>query len=149
MSTSILTNKKAYFDFEVLDTFDAGIKLKGHEIKSIRDHRLNFKGSFITVWHGEAWLEKMHISLYKHASIPDHDARRRRKLLLKKKEIAKIAGFADQKGFTIVPLEVYLKNNLAKVKIGICKGKKKFDKRASIKKREQDREMRQVLKNRN
>lgn len=146
--TLILKNKKAYFDYEVLDTFEAGIKLKGYEIKAIRDHRLNFKGSFISVWHGEAFLEKMHIGLYKHAVIPDHNPLRRRKLLLKKKEISKIAGFLGQKGFTIVPLEVYLKNHLAKVKIGIGRGKKKYDKRESIKKKEQDRELAKTLKSR-
>lgn len=146
MTQIIATNRRARFDYEVLETLEAGIVLTGPEIKSVRNGQVNLKGSFVTVRGGEVWIEHAHISPYKYAAHEGYEPNRRRKLLLKKQEIAKLAGVVDGKSATIIPLEIHLSHNRAKIKIGLCRGKKKYDKRATIKKREQERQIRQLLK---
>ncbi len=140
MSTNIAKNKKAYFDYEVLETYDAGLQLRGHEVKSIRQGGVNLKGNFVHVHRGEAFVEGMHIKPYGHASQKDIVAKRTRKLLLKHKEIIAIDQAISTKGVTCVVLELYFKKALVKAKLGIVRGKKKYDKRAAIKERDLARE---------
>jgi len=139
-------NKKAFHDYEILEKFIAGIVLRGYEIKALRNNQVNLKGSYISIKDGGIWTKNVHISLYKHASITDYDPTRPRKLLLTKKEIAKLTSQEAQKGITIVPLDLYLKNNFAKMTIGICRGKKLHDKRTDLKKKAQQKEIDQTLK---
>lgn len=140
MSTLYAKNKKAYHDYEILETFEAGIVLNGDEVKSIKTNQANLKGSFVDVQKEEAFLNEAHISRYKHSSRKTHDPTRKRKLLLKKPQIEKIDQFINQKGITAIPLELYAKQGLIKLKIGICRGKKLHDKRETIKKRSQERD---------
>lgn len=141
----VATNRKAKRDYEIIDTYEAGIELKGSEIKSIRDHRVNIDDSFCLVENGEIFVHNMHISPYSASSIFRPDPDRKRKLLLHRKEIDRIAGQVARKGFTIIPLKVYLKNGRwCKVEIGICKGKKQYDKREDIKKKDIELEMRRI-----
>ena len=141
------TNKKALFDYEILDTFEAGLVLTGQEVKSIRSGHISMKGSFVTFHKDEPMLTNVHIPKYKFAGIlTDYDPEHSRKLLLKKKEINKLRGKSQEKGLTIVPLSIYTKGRRIKVKIAVVKGKKKHDKRRTIKKREQDREMARAMK---
>ena len=144
--TLLIKNKKAYHDYEILDKFEAGIVLKGYEIKAIRNSQANLKGSYISIKNNEAWTQNLHISLYKQASVKNYDPLTPRKLLLTKKEIQKITSAESQKGTTIVPLDIHLKNNYAKMTIGICRGKKLHDKRTDLKKKAQDKEVKQALK---
>ena len=139
-------NKKALHDYEVLEKFVAGIVLHGYEMKALRVGQVNLKGSYVSLKSGEAWAKNIHISPYKHASIKDYDPTRPRKLLLTKKEIAKLTSQESQKGITIVPLDIHLKNNLAKMSIGVCRGKKLHDKRADLKKKAQQKEINQTIK---
>ncbi len=142
-------NKKAFHDYEVLEKFEAGIVLHGYEAKSLRSGQCNLKGSYVSIQKGEVWTKNVHISLYKHSSITDYDPTRPRKLLLTKKEISKLASQESQKGVTIIPLDIHLKNNFAKMTIGICRGKKLHDKRTDLKKRAHEKEIRQTLRNLN
>lgn len=142
----IAKNKKAYFDYEVLETFEAGIILIGAEVKSVRLGRVQLKGSFVTVRGGHAFTENMHISPYAFAPVTAYNPLRRRELLLNRKELDYLEGQTSQKGFTIVPLEMYLKNNHVKTLLGICRGKKFHDKRSVLKKRAVGREIDQGLK---
>ncbi|MBU1992773.1 MAG: SsrA-binding protein SmpB [Patescibacteria group bacterium] len=144
---TLAKNKKAFFDYEILDQIEAGIQLTGAEVKSCREAKVSFKGAFIDVWHEEAFVNEIHISKYRHASQKEYDPTRKRRLLLHKKEILKIEGQISAKGATCVPLEIYLKSGIIKCLIGICRGKKKFDKRESLKKRSQDLEIKRALKN--
>lgn len=146
MTQILATNRRARFDYEILETMEAGIVLTGGEIKSVRNGQVNLKGSFIVIRGGEVWMNHAHIAPYKYAPQEGYEPRRHRKLLLKKTEIEKLAGVVDGKSATIVPLEIYLSHNRAKVKIGLCRGKKKYDKRETIKKRDQDRQIKQLLK---
>lgn len=140
-------NKKASHDYHILDTIEAGIVLTGTEIKSIRAARINLKDGFAQVKNGEAWLMNVHISLYDQGNQFNHDPLRNRKLLLHKKQINQLAGEISKKGVTLVPLKVYIKNGFAKVLLGLAQGKHDYDKRESIKKRDQEREIRRTLKN--
>jgi len=142
----IARNRKAFHDYFINETLEAGLVLVGSEIKSIRAGRVNLRDSFVTFRNGEAWLIGTHIAGYAQASYQDHDPRRDRKLLLNRREIDRWRGKAEQKGFTIVPLRLYLKNNRAKVEIGLAKGKRSYDKREAIAKRDSERQMRRVLK---
>lgn len=146
MSVEIVaTNRKARKNYEILDTYEAGIELKGSEIKSIREHNVNIDDAFCLVEKGEIFVHNMHISPYHASSVFKPDPYRKRKLLLHRKEINRIAGQVARKGFTIIPLKVYIRNGkLCKVEIGICKGKKKHDKREEIKRKEIEMEMRRV-----
>lgn len=139
-------NKKAHFDYEILEKFEAGLVLSGQEVKSVRTKQMKLSGSFVTIHNDEALLTNAHIPLYKHAVDTSYDPSRTRKLLLKTKEIRYLRGKLQEKGLTIVPLCVYTKGRKIKLEIGIGRGKKKYDKRRTIKEREQGREMRRVLK---
>ena len=143
---SLAKNKKAYFDYEILDTFEAGIQLNGAEVKSVKNHQANLKGSYVTTNHDEIFAEKIHIAPYKHAS-HETDPVRKRKLLLHKKEIAMIEGKIMEKGIAVIPLELYTKQSLIKLKIGIARGKKKYDKREDLKRKDHQREIDKALRN--
>lgn len=140
-------NKKARHDYQILETLEAGLVLTGTEVKSVRERRINLKDGFAQIHNGEAWLMNVHISEYTQGNRFNHDPLRARKLLLHKKEIQKLTGQTSEKGITIVPLKVYLKHGFAKVLLGIAKGKHDYDKRETIKKRDQEREIRRTLKN--
>ncbi len=142
----IATNKKAYHDYEIIETYEAGIELKGTEIKSVRNHAVNLKDSFAKVENGEVWLYNMHISPYDYGNIHNHDPRRKRRLLLKKREINRLAGLTSRGGYTLIPLKMYLKGKWAKIELAVAKGKKKYDKRQAIKEREVRRELDRALK---
>ena len=147
--TSLTKNKKAFADYEILDTFEAGIQLVGPEVKSIRSRNINLKGSFIDIDdQGEVWANEIHISPYKFARDQKLAPARKRKLLLHQKEIDKILKIINEQGITCVPLEVYLKGGLIKMKIGLVKGKKKYDRRAELKKKSQNLEVARALKKR-
>ncbi len=142
----IATNRKAYHDYFIDDTLEAGLVLVGSEIKSIRAGQVNLRDSYVTVRDGEAWLIGSHIAGYAQASYQDHDPRRNRKLLLHRRQIQRWRGKAEQKGYTIIPLKLYLKNNRAKVEIGLARGKREYDKRQAIAERDSEREIRRAVK---
>ncbi|PWF99451.1 SsrA-binding protein SmpB [Levilactobacillus bambusae] len=140
------TNKKARHDYKISDTVEAGLVLTGTEIKSVRDRRVNLKDGYAQIRNGEAWLMNIHISEYDHGNQFNHDPLRNRKLLLHKKQIQRLGQATKDKGITIVPLKVYIKNGFAKVLLGVAEGKHEYDKRESIKKRDQQRQIDRVLK---
>ncbi len=142
MMKIITTNKKAYHDFFILETFEAGIVLKGTEVKSVKQGKINLKDSYAKIKNSEIFLFNAHISHYKHGNLFNHEPTRTRKLLLHKREIARIAGKVNEKGLTLVPLKVYLKKGLIKIELGLGKGKKTHDKREEIKRRDIERELR-------
>lgn len=144
----IQKNKKAYFNYEILEKYEAGIVLKGTEIKSIREGNVSINESYARVDNGEVFVHNMDISPYKSGNIANHEPKRPRKLLLNKVEIKRLAGKTQEKGLTIIPLALYFKEGLAKLEIGVGKGKHLFDKRESIKKKMADREMARVFKKR-
>ena len=141
-----ISNKKAYFDYEIVDTYETGIVLTGTEIKSIREGNVNLKDSYGVIRNNEIYLLNMHISEYKEGNIFNHEEKRTRKLLLHKKEILKIKDKVALEGITLVPLKLYFKKNKVKIILGIAKGKKIYDKRESIKKRDTEREIRKQFK---
>lgn len=145
----IANNKKAYHDFFILDTYEAGIALHGTEVKSLRMGKCSIKESFIRVEDGEMFIYGMHISPYEKGNIFNKDPLRVRKLLLHKAEIHKLLGKTQEKGMSIVPLKVYLKGSLVKVEVGLAKGKKLYDKREDIAKKDQKREAEREFKIRN
>ena len=145
----VASNRKAFHDYFILDRYEAGIELKGTEVKSIRAGKLNLKDSFCTVKNGELMLLGMHISPYEKGNIFNRDPLRPKKLLLHKKEIQKLIGRIAQKGYTLVPVEVYFKGSLVKVQIALAKGKKLYDKRQDIAKKDQRREAERDFKVRN
>ncbi len=138
---TIATNRKARFQYFLLETYEAGIALRGSEIKSIRAGHISLSEAYVRVENGEVWLVDAHIAPYPQATHFNHEPRRRRKLLLHKKEIARLERLVREKGVTIVPTRVYLKHGRAKVEIAVAKGKKHYDKRAVIAKRDAQREM--------
>ncbi|MBA4336453.1 SsrA-binding protein [bacterium] len=144
---TLAKNKKAFVDFEVLETYEGGLQLAGPEVKSIRNGRANLKGSFIDMdMAGEMWVNEMHVSPYAYAHDRALDPTRKRKLIMHKKEIEKINSAITQKGVTCVPLEIYLKGGLVKIKIALVRGKKKHDRRDDLKKRAQNLEVARALK---
>ncbi len=145
----IANNKKAYFDYFIEDKYEAGIELFGTEVKSLRMGRCSIKESFIRIEAGEVYVYGMHISPYEKGNIFNKDPLRVRRLLLHKREIYKLSGEIAQKGYTLVPLSVYLKGSLVKVEIGLAKGKKLYDKRESIAKKDQRREAEKEFKIKN
>jgi len=147
-SNIIAVNKKASFKFHLSDRLEAGLVLLGSEIKSLRDKKANLIDSYVVLKRGEAWLVGLHISPYSHANRENHMPRRERKLLMHKREIAKIAGSLNEKGLTLVPTKLYFKGGRAKIEIALAKGKKLFDKRETIKKRETKRSIERALKSR-
>lgn len=138
----LATNKRAIFDYEILETWEAGLVLSGAEVKAMREGQISLKGAYVTLNQGELWLINAHISPYKKARMdPGYEPTRRRKLLLKKTEIKRLLGQRQQAGLTIVPLKVYTKRHHLKLEIGLGRGRKKFDKRELIKKRDVEREV--------
>lgn len=142
----IAQNRKARHDYTVVDTMEAGIVLQGTEIKSIRNGRINLKDGFARIRNDEAYLLNVHISPYEQGNIFNHDPLRTRKLLLHKKQIAKLIAETKNTGITIIPLKVYIRNGYAKVLIGLAKGKKQYDKREDLKRKEINREISRTLK---
>jgi len=138
---SIATNRQARYNYDILESFEAGIELEGSEVKSVRAGRVNLKESFATVDNGELFLCNCHISRYEHTTSFQVDPIRRRKLLMHKTEIMRLLGKTSQKGFTLVPLKMYFKHGLCKVELGLAKGKRLYDKRRSIKEKETRREL--------
>ncbi len=145
---SIAANKKAIYDLEILDKWEAGIILSGAEVKSVKQRQVNLKGSYVVLKDEEPWLINTHISPYQRATFDqkNYDPTRSRKLLLNKKEIKSLIGKTAQKGLTLIPLRVYTKHGLVKIEIGLGRGKKQRDKRAVIKKREVDRKIQRALR---
>lgn len=141
----IAVNRKAGYDYALFDRFEAGIALKGAEVKSIRDTKVNLKESFVRITNDEAFVHGMHISPYKQSGPFAPDPTRERKLLLHKSQIRKLTGLTSQKGYTIVPTKIYFKKGKVKIEIAVAKGKRFFDKREKIKKRQTDREMKRSL----
>ncbi len=148
MDKIVTTNRKAYHDYHIQETYEAGISLLGTEVKSLREGRVNLKDSYAIIKDNEVFLLNCHISPYSHGNIQNHDPLRTRKLLLHRKEISKLWGKLSQKGFTLVPLNIYFKKGKAKVEIGLCKGKRQYEKRETIKEKEARREIQRHLKNR-
>jgi len=144
----IAQNKKAYHDYFIEETYEAGIVLQGTEIKSIRAGRVNLKDSFARVQKGEVFLHNMHISPYEQGNRFNHDPLRTRKLLLHRKEINKLIGETKEQGYALVPLKLYLKNGYAKILLGLARGKKKYDKREELKKKEAKREIERAFRER-
>lgn len=142
----VAQNKKARHDYTIVETYEAGIVLTGTEIKSVRAARITLKDGFAQVKNGEIWLNNVHITPYDQGNIWNQDPDRTRKLLLRKKEIAKLANELKGTGMTLVPLKVYLKDGFAKVLLGLAKGKHDYDKRESIKRREQNRDIARQMK---
>lgn len=145
----VAENRKAYHDYFVEDKVEAGIILTGTEIKSIRAGRANLKDSYARIENGEVWLHQMHISPYEQGNRFNHEPLRRRKLLLNRKEIGKLWGKLQLQGLTLVPLKIYLKHGLAKIELGICRGKKSYDKREDMAERDAKREIERHLRERN
>jgi SsrA-binding protein len=137
----IATNRKAYHDYEVLETYEAGLVLRGTEVKSLRESQVNFKDCYAAVDNGEAWLIGCYITPYHHGTDANHDPERRRKLLLHKREIGRLLGKVAERGLTMIPLRLYFKGGRAKCELGLARGKKLHDKRASLREREAKREM--------
>ena len=137
---TVATNRKARFEYQLLETFEAGLVLKGTEIKSVRRGQISLQEAYVRTDGKQAWLVGAHIAPYEHASAFQHDPDREKKLLLNKREIRELYNAVRIKGLTIIPVRVYLKGGRAKVEIAIAKGKKKYDKREAIKKRDFERE---------
>jgi SsrA-binding protein len=144
----IADNRKAFFDYHILETFEAGIALLGTEVKGIREGRANLRDSYAAVDRGEVWLHNVHINAYSHRGYVDHDPKRKRRLLLHKSEIRKLIGRTVEKGLTLVPTRLYFKNGKVKVALALAKGKQVHDKRETIRRREVDRETRAAVKER-
>lgn len=142
----IATNRKARHEYHILDPIEAGIALTGTEVKAARSGKVNLKDGFVDFRGGDAFLNSIHISHYSHGNRENHEPERPRKLLLKKRELERLFGRAQAKGYTIVPLSMYLKGNRVKVEISLVQGKKLYDKRQAEKERELDREARQAIK---
>jgi SsrA-binding protein len=142
----IATNRKARHDYEIIETIEAGIVLTGTEIKSVREGQVSLKEGFAIIKTNEVWLMDVHIAPYSHGHRDNPDPRRPRKLLLHRREIARIQGKLAEKGWTMIPLRMYLKNNRAKVELALVRGKKKYDKRRDIAKRDAERDVRRALK---
>lgn len=142
----IASNRKARHEYFVEETIEAGLALTGTEIKSIRAGRVNLQDSFAQIRDGEVWLVGAHIAPYSHGNRENHEPRRERKLLLHRREIGKLTGKVTERGWTLVPLSLYLRNGRAKIELALVRGKKQYDKRDSIAKRDYDREMQRAVK---
>jgi SsrA-binding protein len=144
----IAQNRKARHDYFIEETYEAGIVLSGTEVKSIRQGRINLKDSYADIRQGEVYVHNMHISPYEKGNINNRDPMRSRKLLLHKREINKLTGYIQQKGYSLIPLQVYLTRGLVKIRLGVARGKKLYDKRADIAKRDAMRNMERALRER-
>ena len=143
---TVATNRKAYHDYHIQDSIEAGITLTGTEIKSIRTGRINLRDAFVRPEKDELWLLNAHIARYEPGSYLSHEPTRPRKLLLHRKQIDNLISKVQEKGFTLVPLKLYIKNDIAKVEVALAKGKRQYDKREAITRRETERELRRVIK---
>ena len=144
--SDLVSNRRALHDYEVLDTFEAGIVLVGTEIKSLRNHGGSLQDAYVLVSDDLVILKNASIAPYRFGNIHNHEEKRDRKLLLHKKEIIKLKNASQEKGLTLIPLGIYLKKGFAKVKIGVCKGKRTFDKRAALKEREHKRDIERAVR---
>ncbi|KAF0143371.1 MAG: SsrA-binding protein [Nitrospirae bacterium] len=144
----VCQNRKAFHDYHIEETIEAGISLLGTEVKSLRAGQANLKDSYVLVKDNEVFLLNCHISPYSHGNITNHEPLRTRKLLLHRKEIERLRGKVAQKGYTLIPLKVYFKGSMAKVEVGLAKGKQVFEKRDKIKEREAKREIARAIRNR-
>jgi SsrA-binding protein len=144
----VATNRKAFHEYQCHDTFEAGLVLQGSEIKSIRAGRVSLQEGFVVFEEGEAWLINVHIAPYDPASRQNHEPKRKRKLLLHRREIERLQSRAQEKGYTVIPTRLYLKDGRAKVEIALARGKKLYDKREAIAKRDSKRQMERALKER-
>lgn len=144
----VAENRKAAYDYHLLDTYEAGVVLLGTEVKSIREGRVNLRDSYARIEGGELWVHNIHISPYSHRGYADHEALRRRKLLLHADELRRLVGKVEEKGMTLVPVRMYFKNGRVKIAVCLAKGKKDYDKRETIRRREVDRETRAAVKER-
>jgi SsrA-binding protein len=144
----IAVNKKAKRDYFIEDTYEAGIVLVGTEVKSLREGKVELKDSYARVKDGEVFLVGTHISPYSHGTHANHDPERERKLLLKKREIKRLYGRVNERGYTLIPLSIYFTNGKAKLELGLGRGKAKYDKREAIKRKDEQRELQRALKDR-
>src|SRR5437763_2162982 len=144
----ITVNRQAYHDYYIERTIEAGIALKGTEIKSIRDGKVNLRGSYAIVRNGELWLENAHIAVYEHGNRYNHEPIRNRKLLLHRREINQLASRVETKGLTLIPLKLYLKGGKAKIELGLGRGKKLYDKREAIAERDAKRDIERIIRSR-
>jgi SsrA-binding protein len=144
----ICQNKKAYHDYSIEETVEAGIQLLGTEVKSLREGKSNLKDSYVTIKNSEVFLLNCHISPYSFGNVMNHDPLRTRKLLLHYKEIQRLKGMSQQKGYTLIPLKIYFKGPYAKVEVGLAKGKRLYEKREVIKEREARRAVERAMKSR-
>lgn len=140
----ITQNKKARHEYFIEDTYEAGIKLEGSEIKSIRQGKTNINEAYVDIKHGEIFIIGMHIAKYKESSIFNHDEKRDRKLLMHKREIIRLQGRKEREGYTLIPLKVYFKEALVKIEVGVARGKKLYDKRESLKQKDIERRLREL-----
>ena len=145
-NTVVATNRKAFHEYHILETFEAGVQLRGSEVKSIREGKAGLKQAYILIRKGEAWLRGTHIPTYSHTGFEGHEPIRDRKLLLHKKEIQRINSKLTEKGLTAVPTKLYFKGGLIKLEFGLAKGKKLYDKRDTKKKRDVERDIQRALK---
>ncbi len=144
----LIKNKKAFHDYQIIETYESGIALTGTEVKSCRGHNISFADSYVKVSDGEAFLYNVHISPYEKGNINNHDPKRVRRLLMHRSEIRRIGAISQQQRLTLIPLSFYLKNGRIKVAIGLCRGKTHHDKRETMKRKEDEKHMRRVLKRR-
>ena len=142
----VATNRRAYHDYFVDEKYEAGMELLGTEVKSLRGGRCNLRDGYVRISGNEAWLENVHISPYPQGNLQNHEPMRQRKLLLHRQEIASLIGKVRQKGYTLIPLKVYFLRNRAKVEIGLCRGKRQFDKREALAEADAKREMARALR---
>jgi len=153
MSTSpvkiLAQNRKAHFNYAIEDSIECGIVLEGTEVKSVRAGNISFPDAFAEIQNGEIWLKSFHITPYVYSSIFNHDPDRPKKLLLHKDEIKRLTRKVEEKGFTLIPLDIYLKNGKIKIQLGICKGKKLFDKRSDIRERDMKRDIQREFRKKN
>tara|TARA_B100000686_G_C16606229_1_gene871322 strand:- start:398 stop:847 length:450 start_codon:yes stop_codon:yes gene_type:complete len=147
-NTVVATNRKAFHEYHILEKFEAGLNLKGSEVKSIREGKVSLKQAYVFIRKGEAWLKGAYIAVYSHTGFEGHDTVRTRKLLLHKREIKKIDATLAEKGLTAVPLKLYFKGGLIKIEFGLAKGKKLYDKRDTKKKKDVERDIQRALKSR-
>lgn len=145
--TELVSNRRAFHDYEILETFETGIVLKGTEVKSLRNHGGNLQDAYVLVTESlTVILKNAHIAVYRFGNLFNHEEKRERVLLLHKREILKLKNYSQEKGLTLIPLAMYLKNGFVKVKVGVCKGKRTFDKRAALKEREHKRDIDRAMK---
>ncbi len=141
----VATNRKARHEYEIMETFEAGLVLKGPEVKSLREGKVGFQDAFARLEAGEVWLHSLHISPYEQANRFNQDPLRVRKLLLNKQEIRRLVGKVEEKGLTLIPLEIYFRKGLAKITLAVARGRKLYDKREKLKRKTQDKEARKAM----